>query len=349
MRARDEGLDPQAWLAWAVAASLSPTLGRNPIALGATLIVVIAVREAWKPWGRQVASWSMIVRMAVIFSLIGILFNVLTYHGGDRAIYELPDWLPIVGGTLTLNALLYGSLSGLALLTLVLIGTTVGALINWSTLLRQMPRRLMPVAVAGTVAFAFVPQTAQAFRQIREAQLARGHRLRGARDLLPLLVPLLTMGLERAITLSESMESRGFGAPPRPGVNTAAWQRAGIAVALTCTATAGYLLAVGKPSQAALVLIGGLALFATCLRGGEDRRTVFRVAPLKLRDWAVIAASGASALVILIVLSVDPGALRYEPYPSIEIPRVNLILLLAIAALLAPAMATPVVRSASDE
>jgi energy-coupling factor transport system permease protein len=148
MRARDECIDPRAWLAWAVAASLPPTLGRNPIALGATLIVVIAVREAWKPWARQVASWSMIVRIAVIFSLIGIVFNVLTYHGGDREIYELPDLLPIIGGTLTLNALLYGSLSGSALLILVLVGTTVGALINWSTLLRQLPRRLMPVGVS---------------------------------------------------------------------------------------------------------------------------------------------------------------------------------------------------------
>jgi hypothetical protein len=157
------------------------------------------------------------------------------------------------------------------------------------------------------------------------------------------------MGLERAITLSESMESRGFGSPALPRVTAATWQRAGIAVALASTATAGYLLAVGKPSQGALALVGGLALFATCLRGGESRRTVFRVAPLKLRDWTVIAASCASMLVILIVLSIDPGALRYEPYPSIEIPRIDLFLLLAIAALLVPALATPSVRSVGHE
>jgi len=349
MRSGDGNLDPRAWLAWAVAASLPPTLGRNPIALGATLIVVIAVREAWKPWAREVASWSIIVRMAMIFALVGIVFNILTYHGGDRAIVELPGWLPIVGGSLTLNALLYGTLSGLALLTLVLIGTTVGALINWSTLLRELPNRLMPVAVAGTVAFAFVPQTAQAFRQIREAQLARGHRLRGARDLVPLLVPMLTLGLERAITLAEAMESRGFGAPQHAGAATVVWRRLGLAVAIAATASAGYLLAVGKPGQSVPVLATGIALFVVCLRGGDSRRTVFRAAALTLKDWLVLATSCLSAVVLLAAVSADPASILYEPYPSITIPRVNLFVLLAIALLLLPGLLIPTVRSAGDE
>lgn len=348
MRRRDQQVDPRAWVAWAVAASLVPTLGRNPIALGATLIVVIAVREAWRPWARQFASWSLIMRMALVFALIGVLFNVLTYHGGDWAIYELPEWLPIIGGTLTLNALLYGSLSGLALLILVLIGTTVGALINWSELLRRLPGRLMPVAVAGTVAFAFVPQTAQAYQQIREAQLARGHRIRGARDLLPLLVPLLTLGLERAITLSEAMESRGFGAPRSPGATSSSWRRGGVAIALTGIVSAGYLLAVGRPGEGAIALALGIVLFVVGLRGGETRRTVFRATKLSGRDWAVIVASVSVAIVVFVVLSVDPNALRYEPYPSIEVPRVNLPMLLALAALLTPALATPADRSAHD-
>jgi energy-coupling factor transport system permease protein len=341
MRQRDAALDPLAWLAWAVAASFPATVGRNPIPLLATLLVVIAVRESWRPWARQVASWSIIVRMAVIFSLVGIVFNVLTYHGGDRAIYELPKWLPIVGGTLTLNALLYGTMSGVALLTLVLVGTTVGALINWSVLLRQLPRRLMPVAVAGTVAFAFVPQTAQAFRQIREAQLARGHRTRGARDLVPLLVPLLTLGLERAITLSEAMESRGFGAPQRPGVATAYWQRAGIAIGLASAATAGYFLAVGRAAGGLFALVLGVAMFIVCLRGGENLRTSYRSARLTRRDWLVLGTSMLSLVVMIVVLSVDSDSLRYEPYPSIDLPRVNLVLLVAIGMLMAPALVVP--------
>src|SRR4051794_2166628 len=119
VRRRDDNLDPRAWLAWAVAASLTPTLGRNPIALGATLVIVIAVREAWRPWARQLASWSLIIQMALIFAFIGVLFNVLTYHGGDRALFFLPGFLPVIGGAVTVNALVYGAASGLALLILV--------------------------------------------------------------------------------------------------------------------------------------------------------------------------------------------------------------------------------------
>jgi energy-coupling factor transport system permease protein len=349
MKPRDVSLDPRAWLAWAVAASFPATVGRNPIPLVATLVVVIAVREAWRPWSRQVASWSIIVRMAIIFSLVGIVFNVLTYHGGDREIFAFPDWLPIVGGTLTLNALIYGTLSGLALLTLVLVGTTVGALINWAVLLRQLPRRLTPIAVAGTVAFAFVPQTAQAFLQIREAQLARGHRMRGARDLVPLLVPLLTLGLERAITLSEAMESRGFGTPRRPVVATAAWQRAGIAIGLASAATAGYFLAVGRPAGGLLALAAGVGLFVVSMRGGETLRTSYRQTPLSRRDWLVLASSLTSLLVMLVILSVDAGSLRYEPYPSIEVPRINLALLVAIGVLLVPAVVVPIERTSRRE
>jgi energy-coupling factor transport system permease protein len=295
------------------------------------------------------ASWSLIVRMAIIFAVVGTIFNVLTYHGGDRELFVLPDSLPIVGGAVTFNALLYGVLSGLALLILVLVGTTAGALINWSELLRRLPNRLMPIAVAGTVAFAFVPQTAHAFQQIRESQLARGHRIRGARDLVPLLVPLLTLGLERAISLSESMESRGFGAPTGSKATNAGWKRAGAIVSLTCIVLAGYFLAVGRSGAAALALVIGLGLFAVSLRGGESHRTILRKSPLRTRDWIVFATSAAAFVVIFVVLAVDPGALRYEPYPSVTIPRVNIVLLLAIAMLMAPAFMTPTESSAGND
>src|SRR5262249_33185295 len=147
---------------------------------------------------------------------------------------------------LTYNALVYGALNGLALLELVLIGTTVAALINWAAVVRLLPNGLTGLAVAGSIAFAFIPQTVSAFGDIREAQAARGHRLRGLRDLAPILVPLLALGLERATTLSESMESRGFGAPVNPRTRTGAWPRFALALALTLAITAAYLIAVGR-------------------------------------------------------------------------------------------------------
>jgi hypothetical protein len=169
--------------------------------------------------------------------------------------------------------------------------------------------------------------------------------MRGARDLIPLLVPLLTLGLERAITLSEAMESRGFGAPPRPGVATTGWQRAGTTVGLASAATAGYFLAVGRPVAGLVTLAVGLGLIVVGLRGGESPRTSYRTPTLTRRDWLVLASSLLSLFVMVVVLSLDPESLRYEPYPSIEIPRVNLALLIAIGALLSPAVVVPKVSS----
>ncbi|HOA92648.1 MAG TPA: acetate--CoA ligase family protein, partial [Quisquiliibacterium sp.] len=70
---------------------------------------------------------------------------------------------------------------------------------------------LHQAGVVSSIALTFVPQLIVSARDIREAQRIRGHRFRGRRDMLPLIVPLLTMALERAIGLAESMESRGFG------------------------------------------------------------------------------------------------------------------------------------------
>ena len=122
--------------------------------------------------------------------------------------------------------------------------------------------------------------------------------MRGARDLLPLIVPLFTLGLERAITLSEAMESRGFGIPQPNGTSFTAMKRAGVAVGLTSTALAGYLLAVGRPGEGALALATGVALFVVSLRGGETHRTVFRSTPLQWRDWAVVITSGLAAIAV---------------------------------------------------
>ncbi|MEA2515548.1 MAG: energy-coupling factor transport system permease protein [Thermomicrobiales bacterium] len=334
------GLDPRAWLAWGAAASLPPLLGRNPFPLIATLFVVVGVRAAWSGRATRVSSWGGIVRLAAVFAAVGVLFNVLTVRTGDRVLAEVPESVPILAGPVTLNALVFGILSGLALLILVLVGTTVGALLDWPAALRLLPERLTTVAVAGSVAFAFIPQTAVAFREIREAQAARGHRFRGARDLIPLLVPLLTGGLERAVTLAEALESRAFGAPvtthPTHG---RAWSLA-TAGGLAAMALAGYLLAVGRVTGAGLALAtAGIALLVATRRGTSHgpSRSRFRSPVWSRADTLTLGGAVVAGLATLAAVALDPASLRYEPYPDLLAPHVNLALILAQTALLAPA------------
>jgi hypothetical protein len=62
---------------------------------------------------------------------------------------------------------------------------------------------------------------------------------------------------------------------------------------------------------------------------------------LTRRNWLVLGTSMLSLVVMIVVLSVDSDSLRYEPYPSIDLPRVNLVLLVAIGMLMAPALVVP--------
>ena len=54
------------------------------------------------------------------------------------------------------NALVFGVLSGAALVALVLVGTTAGAMLDWPALMRVLPERAAPLAVAGSVAWALL-------------------------------------------------------------------------------------------------------------------------------------------------------------------------------------------------
>ena len=348
MTPRSARLDPRAWLVWGIAAGLPALVGRNPFVLGATLLAVLAVRSAWVGAGTGAATapnagaWRVVVRLAVLFAALGVIFNVLTVHAGDRVFARLPEALPVVGGALTLNALVYGVLSGLAILTLVLVGTTLGAVVAGPALLRLLPARLTTVAVAGSVAWAFIPQTAAAFGEIREAQAARGFRPRGLRDLIPLVVPLLSGGLERALTLAEALESRGFGAEPFPvrDARKGSWRAVATALGLTGGAVGAYLLAVGRPALAAPLLASvalALALSGRAAPGDRSRRTRYRSPRWTPADTLVAGASGLLLAVETTVLALAPSGFAYETYPSLDAPRVNLALLAALALLLAPA------------
>jgi energy-coupling factor transport system permease protein len=343
-RPMDGTLDPRAWLLWAFAASLPPLLGRNPWPLLATLLAVAGVRIAWSRRMSGGYTWSLLVRLAILFALIGIVFNVLTVRAGDRVIGELPDQLPLFGGELTLNAVVFGTISGLALVLLVTIRTTGDAPLDWAANVRLQPPGLTTVAVAGSVAFAFVPQTAVAFHEIREAQSARGHHIRGARDLLPIVVPMVAGGLERAITLSEALESRGFGAPVSPGKQGSCWVRYAGALALGLAALSAFALASGRTAVAAVALIAALLLLLPAVRSGRATviaRTRYRAPHWSNRDSAVALASTVVIVCTILALQVSPESLRYEPYPHLTLPHVSLPLIAILLALLTPALIAP--------
>ncbi len=327
-------IDPRAWLCWAGAAMLVPSMGRNPFALLSVVLAVLAVRESLPPEARL--GWGWVVRLGVFFAVLSVAFNLLTVRVGDRVIGTIPDWVPLLSGNLTLNSMVFGLLSGLAVLALVLIGITLSAVLDWSAMLRMLPQSLTGAGVAGSVAFSFFPQMIAAYHEIVDAQAIRGNEPRGPRDYLGLAPLLLSGGIERAITMSELLESRGFGGVPGP--RRSRWGNLAPAVGLALLCVAVYFFAVGAAVEAAISGLLGLGLLALQVRshrGAGPRRTKYRTLVWRRSDSAVLLGAAIAAGAILLT---GRDAIRYEPYPSLGWPVASVPLTLGLLGLLAPAL-----------
>lgn len=201
-----------AWLAWLGAILTITTTTRNPWYLLLTLLWVAVIDGAAKRqplWGRRAPLWSPLY-FGLFVVPAGALFNALTVHVGTTELFRLPLSWPLLGGAITVEALLFGALNGLALATVFGAFALVNRMLPLRAIIHLIPRTYYPVAVVAAIAITFVPVTLQQWQQIREAQAVRGHRLRGTRSWLALWLPLLTSGMERAMQLAEAMTARGF-------------------------------------------------------------------------------------------------------------------------------------------
>ncbi|SDO55875.1 biotin transport system permease protein [Klenkia soli] len=166
-----------------------PTL---PAALGTLLaVVLVGLGAARLPVGlllrqaRAVAVWA-----AAIFVFHALATDVLT-----------------------------GAATAVRLLALVLAAAVVTATTRVTALVAVVERLCAPLRVFGVrpariglalaMALRFVPLVAERADRIREAQAARGGRVRGPRALVRLVVPLLVSVLQLAHTVGEALDARG--------------------------------------------------------------------------------------------------------------------------------------------
>lgn len=202
---------PLIWLAWLAAAALPALSTRNPLYLGLVLIAVAVNHTALGRDHPQARSWGAFVRFSAWLWLLTIPFTALTSHHGNLVLFSLPRHWPVIGGPITLESILYGLTAGLALITLLSVFAVFNVAVDQARLLRLTPGFVYQTGIVAGIAVAFVPQMVASWQAIYEAQQVRGHKVRRIRDLLPLILPLLVTGLERAMRLAESMETRGFG------------------------------------------------------------------------------------------------------------------------------------------
>jgi energy-coupling factor transport system permease protein len=234
-----------------------------------------------------------------------------------------------------------------SLFAMLLVFATFNMGVEMNRVLRWVPAGLYQAGLVASIALAFVPQMVTSLSDIREAQRVRGHRFRGLRDLVPLMIPLITTALERSLTLAESMEARGFGGIMR---DVPPEQRTLLRVATLLGLIgllAGLVLRAVAPQSGSLswtlVGLGLLLVLATLVvQGRAVKRTHFRREPWQVHDSQVAVASIASIVLFVCIRQRDPTAVWYYPYPPYSPwPAFQPLLGIAIALLAAPAFLWP--------
>lgn len=318
------------WLLWALALLAVAYTARNPLYLALALVVLWAVGESL---GRPLS-------LRLLLTLVGLAtaWNFVAVHAGATVLFRLPaDWF-LIGGAYTLEAALFGALNGLALaIILGAFGLLMGQL-SPRDVVRLLPPALYEVGLVLSLALAFLPQSRETLEQIRQAQAVRGHRVRGLRDLLPLLLPLLITALERALQLSESLEARGFTAR-RGRIPASAGRWFLLALGCLLAGSGAYLFAAASLWRGGLLLAGMGALALGLRRLGQAApRTSFRPRVAAPREWVIGWGAALALLGWGALLVARPGFAAYDPYPQLSPPDFSLLAALPLVFLALPAL-----------
>lgn len=327
--------NPKSWLIWFGAIIVIAMVTRNP--LYALILLAISWLASATQGNNHNALKLPLGRVAVIILFFSIVYNALFVHAGDHVLLTLPQW-PLIGGAITMEAIVDGARNGLMLLTLLVVFVAFNAVIPVSDLVRMTPPALKDIGVVILVAITYVPETRRQLIRIREAQAIRGHELHGLRDWRPVLVPLLVAGFERSLRLSETMVARGYGSVGTE--HHGGGKRAALLISVISVLAGWVLLLAGF--IVGWVLIIGSILFVIIIALSENReirRTKYRIHTWHLGDWLLVVAAAISfALVFIPITGVDRSTLSYSPYQSLALPEFDPIIGLALGLLAIPVL-----------
>jgi energy-coupling factor transport system permease protein len=234
-------LNPRAQAAWTAAALTVVLTSSSPVYRGIALAAAGLLVGLVPPLG-EVSRRPLAIALAVS-SGFAVLFNLLLSHTGATVLVELPDWIPLVGGVLTLEAAAFGLTTALGIAAGLVAAAPLVLQFEPGALLDALPRQLDRTAVVLAATFALVPGLARSYTAIREAQTMRGWRPRGPRSWSEVLVPVALTAVEDSLSVAEALEARAFGAARRTRLAAPGWGLADFAVLGASLLAAGAFVA----------------------------------------------------------------------------------------------------------
>ncbi len=325
------------WLMWLSTAVTVLTVTRNPLILvlllGEFALIIDALSHLETGSSPVINPW----RFALFVIPAGALFNGLTSHFGQTVLMRLPDAIPLIGGDITAEALLYGMTNGLVLAALVFAFAVLNLAVPVGELIQYVPRAFYPFAVVSAIAVSFIPTTLRQIQQVREAQAVRGHRMRGVKDWMPLFVPVFVGGLERALQLAEAMTSRGFAGSSSQDKRRDIWVPAAsvMGLLLVLGGVVMRMLPAWAPRSLLFLIIGVFLILWALWKAGRDvERTRYYQIKWTHRDSLVTIAALIAAIPALLMKT---AVLDYTPYPVVYWPPFDLLLGIALLGFAVPA------------
>jgi energy-coupling factor transport system permease protein len=212
------------------------------------------------------------------------------------------------------------------------------SVVSHSELVESTPRAFFELGLVIVVGLAFVPSTLAAIHDVRDADRARtGGRVVRRGRLLRQVVPVLELGLERAVTLAESMDSRGFARlGPSPRDRAAGWW--GLLSLLLLGGSFVALIGESGTVAAVLGLAGAVGLGAAVVLASSDtRRTRYRPRRMHAPDWIVAAVAALAPVAMATVSWAGDSTLVWYASP-LRWPALHVAPALALLPLLAPAL-----------
>jgi energy-coupling factor transport system permease protein len=157
-------------------------------------------------------------------SLLTVVLNFLLSHTGDTVLVNVPTWLPVLGGPLTLEAAAYGVDLALGLAACIVAGVSLSLVVEPYQLVDSLPGPLSRTAAALGAAMTLVPRLGHSFVAVREAQQMRGWRAKGLRSWTAIVIPSVLTTIEGSVLLAEAMDARAFGSGPRTALGGSTWK-----------------------------------------------------------------------------------------------------------------------------
>lgn len=219
-------MHPGAWIAWSACAALVAFSSTNPfylLLLMAACWFVFAANRRPGPAGRT-------FRFFVITAFVAIFFRTA---------------LATISSDVTSSNLAFAALEGLRLGALLIVFGTFNSVTDPYGVLRLAPRHFHEPALAAALALSMAPRTIDAAGRVMEAQAMRGIRASKWRSIPALALPVLETGMDEAVTLAESMDSRGHGRGARSRYRPQPWTARATAAAATAALAASAFITAG--------------------------------------------------------------------------------------------------------